>query len=188
MRRRTFLASVTGALAPMLIQSPILAHSPWGQYSVYRKKHLLVLSTRDDIESYPYSKLLVSAINRTAPRAEARPARARDLKRAYELLRSDQFQFALLSRHNIDAMRLAKGTFVGDSPVDLKTIYQFGRLEFVVRAEFPDNLVAIVANAIISNLDALPGAQMANDVLALDTLHAGARVAINEYRSHKQNE
>lgn len=182
MHRRTFLASLACLLVPNLAPSRAMAHSPWGQYAVYRQKHLLVLSTRDDTESYPYSKLLVDAINRSAPEAKARPARAKNLKRAYDLLRSDQFQFALLSRNNIDAMRLATGQFSAGDPVDLKTVYQFGQLEFAVRADFPAHLVAIVAHAVLSGLDDLPGASAMTDVLARDTLHAGARDAIIEYR------
>jgi len=184
MHRRTLLASLACLLVPNLAPSRAMAHSPWGQYAVYRQKHLLVLSTRDDAESYPYSKLLVDAVNRSAPEAKARPARAKDLERAYNLLRSDQFQFALLSRRNVDAMRSATGLFAGGDPVDLKSVYLFGQLEFAVRADFPAHLVAIVAHAVVSNLDDLPGASPMTDVLGQDTLHAGARDAIIEYLSN----
>ena len=174
MLRRTFLIALPAFLAPGIA----IAHSPWGQYVVYRQKHLLVLSTRDDNASYPYSKRLVEAINKGAPEASARPARAINLDRAYNLLRSDQFQFALLSPDNVEAMRTATGQFSGKAAVDLKTIYKFEELEFVVRAEFPKNLVSIVTNAVLSNIKALPGALRPEDVLQLPNLHAGAREAI----------
>lgn len=177
MLRRAFLAAIPTFLLPAIA----MAHSPWGQYAVYRQKHLLVLSTRDDAESYPYSKILVDAINRTAPEADARPARAINLDRAYNLLRTDQFQFALLSTINVEAMRSATGLFRGKSPVDLKTIYKFENLEFVVRADFPDNLVAIVTDAVLSNLGSLPGALSPKEQLKDGTLHAGAREAIEQF-------
>lgn len=174
MNRRTVLTGLIACAVP----TSALAHSPWGQYAVYRQKHLLVLSTRDDKLSYPYSKRLVEAINKGAPEASARPARAINLNRAYNLLRSDQFQFALLSSANIYAMRSATGPFEGKKPVDLKTIYRFDDLEFVVRADFPDNLVAIVTDAVMSNVEALPGAAAAKAMLEDKYLHPGARQAL----------
>jgi hypothetical protein len=157
------------------------AHSPWGQYAVYRQKHLLVLSTRDDPDSYSYSKLLVTAINKNAPEANARPARAINLNRAYNLLRTDQFQFALLSRANIRSIRTATGAFANRPPVGLKTIYLFGDLEFVVLADFPQRLVSVVTDAVLSNISALPGAMPPKELLRLDTLHPGAKAAIKSF-------
>jgi hypothetical protein len=177
MLRRTFLY----ILPPFLVSLAAKAHSPWGQYAVYRQKHLLVLSTRDDPKSYGYSKLLVEAINKTAPEASARPARAINLERAYNLLRTDQFQFALLSKANIDSMRSATAGFTNKPPVDLKTIYQFDELEFVVVADFPDELVAIVTEAVLTNIASLPGALAHEEILKRETLHEGARTAISDF-------
>lgn len=177
MNRRTFLAAAVAALLPAWGK----AHSPWGQYAVYRQKHLLVLSTRDDAPTYPYSKRLVDAINRRAPEASARPARARDLRRAYDLLRTNQFQFALLSAPNVSAMREGTGSFAGEKTIALSTVYEFGELQFVVRADFPENLVAVVTDAVLASLDALPEATPPSDVARLPELHPGARWAIDEF-------
>ena len=43
---------------------------------MYRQKHLLILSSRDDDISYPFSKELVSCLDKVLPIAKARPARA----------------------------------------------------------------------------------------------------------------
>lgn len=177
MLRRSFICM----LPVLLATRAAYAHSPWGQYVVYRQKHLLILSTRDDPESYGYSKLLVAAINESAPEASARPARAVNLDRAYNLLRTDQFQFALLSRANIDAMRTASGVFADKRPVDLRTVYRFDDLEFVVLANFPSRLVSVVTEAVLSNISTLPGAEPPNELLKLETLHAGAQAAIRNF-------
>ena len=137
-----------------------------------------MLSTRDDAASYPYSKRLVEAINKGAPEASARPARAINLDRAYNLLRSDQFQFALLSPSNIEAMRSATGPFSGKPAVDLRIVYKFEGLEFVVRSDFPNILVSIVTDAVLSNIAMLPGALRPEEVLQSPNLHAGAQEAI----------
>lgn len=127
----------------------------------------------------------MEAINHTAPEANARPARAINLKRAYDLLRTDQFQFALLSTPNADAMRYAMGAFAGNPPVDLKTIYGFGNLEFAVRADFTAELVAVVTHAVLSGLGSLPGASAPSKVLGRETLHPGASEPIRAYEAQQ---
>lgn len=178
MDRRHFIATAAASCLLTLAPREPQAHSPWGHYAVYRQKHLLVLSTRDDPDSYGYSEHIVEAINRFSPEASARRARAVNLERAFNLLRTDQFQFALLSRTNIDAMREASGAFAGYAPVDLKTIYQFNQLELVVVGHFADELVAIVANAVLTQMADLPGALPLEIVLKFETLHPGARAAM----------
>ena len=175
LKRRAFVYLLLGCYAPRS-----LSHSPWGQYQVYRQKHLLVLSTRDDPASYPYSKELVEALNSSVPAANARPARAIDLERVYNLLRTDQFQFAILSRSKVAMLRAANGMFEGSQKVDLRTIYLFNDLEFVVRADFPENLVAIVTHGILDSLAILPGAASIDQIKHNPHLHPGARKALHE--------
>ena len=176
MQRRLFLFGVA-ALTPTLLK----AHSPWGQYQVYRQKHLLILSTRDDKKSYPYSKTLAAAINISAPEAKARPARAVNLKRAYDLLRTKQFTFALLPADQLEKIR---GGQVDDSinaKVDLRTIYSFGELEFVVQYDFPEQLVKIVAHAVAKNRNKVPEAASPQTVLKNNYLHPAASAALKEF-------
>ena len=173
LKRRSFLCLLLGGYA-----SGALAHSPWGQYQVYRQKHLLVLSTREDPPSYPFSKQLVNALNTSVPAAQARPARAVDLERVYNLLRTDQFQFAVLSRSNISMLRQASGKFNGKEKLDLRTIYEFDELEFVVRADFPENLVAIVTHGVLEVLPMLSNATPIDKVRENPDLHPGALKAL----------
>ena len=41
----------------------LVGHAPWGAYQAYRQQHLLIMSTREDAPTYPFSKLLVKIIN-----------------------------------------------------------------------------------------------------------------------------
>ena len=169
MKRRLFLGLLT------LAQSSVLfAHSPWGQYQVYRQKHLLILSSRDDAPSYPYSKKLVEALAVTVPSANARPARAKDLNRVYNLLRTNQFQFAILSKPHISDLRSATGQFAGGEKLDILTIYEFDDLEFVVRADFPEDLVSVVTHGVMEALPTLSGASGIEGVKNNPRLHPGA--------------
>lgn len=84
------------------------AHSPWGQYLAYREQHLLIMSTREDEPTYPFSKILVEKINEQLPEASARPARARDFRRVQSLFATNQMPLVLLSKKN--ALSLIKGS------------------------------------------------------------------------------
>lgn len=179
LKRRLFLFS-TAAIA--LWANPLIAHSPWGQYQVYRQKHLLILSSRDDDISYPFSKELVSCLDQVLPIAKARPARAINLARAFDLLRTDQFQFALFNRTNIDKMRTASDDFSGKRPVELSTMIGFGDMQFVVRKDFPADLVATVTHNIIKCRKnfSIP-MNVTKQALKDPHLHQGAKEALNEF-------
>jgi len=69
---------------------PAYAHAPWGQYQVYRQKHLLIMSTIVDEPTYPYSRKLVEALNQVLPEAKARPARAKNFERVHNLFKTQQ--------------------------------------------------------------------------------------------------
>ena len=60
----------------------LVGHSPWGQYHAYRQQHLLIMSTREDAPTYPFSKILIEVINQALPEASARPARARTIEKS----------------------------------------------------------------------------------------------------------
>ena len=89
MFNRLFLRFVTIFFVYILLSG----HSPWGQYHAYRQQHLLVMSTREDVPTYPFSKELVKVINQELPEASARPARARTFKRVQSLLSTGQYLY-----------------------------------------------------------------------------------------------
>ena len=35
-----------------------MGHAPWGQWQVYRMRHMLLLSVIEDEKSYPFSKVI----------------------------------------------------------------------------------------------------------------------------------
>ena len=74
------------------------AHSPWGQYLAYREQHLLIMSTREDVPTYPYSKILIDVINKQLPDASARAARAKTFRRVQGLFSTNQMPLVLLSK------------------------------------------------------------------------------------------
>lgn len=171
------------SLAPL---GELAAHSPWGQYQVYRAKHMLILSTRQDDASYPFSKELVTCLEETLPSAHARPARAISLMRAFNLLRTDQFQFAVLPKNQIDLMRANEGKFKIPKPIELQTLLAFADLQLVVRADFPAELVELVTHHLLQCQGQF-SYEMKVAVEALDdpNIHPGASLAITEFLAEK---
>lgn len=160
-------------LLVLLIAFPAQAHSPWGQYQVYRQKHLLIMSAIPDAPTYPYSKKLVAAINAVLPEAQARPARAKDFERVHNLLKSKQINLVLLSKENAKALVEGSGPFSAYGPTAAKTLYAFGELLLLVQPEFPDNHVWLLTNAIQKARDLLPDALPPKEVATLPNLHPG---------------
>ena len=174
MKRRSFLAS-------LLLAPTALAHSPWGQYTVYRQKHLLILSSKTDPDSYPYSELLVDAINREEPSAKARAARAKNLERCHSLFLTNQMQFMLLPRQTTLEMREGTGQFSGRGSLPIKTIYEFGGLTFSVRSDMNPNIIRIVTYSILEQLDALPNASSPSQMLKTKSAHIESLTAITTF-------
>ena len=174
MDRRKFL---TAALA--FVPSVSLAHSPWGQFQVYRQKHLLILSSRDGGESYSYSKLLAIALNREQPSAKARPARAENLARLYDLMRTKQFTFALLEDSQFQEIKqLDAKNEHSKYRWDVKSIYSFKDMRLVVQSDFDEQLVRIVTYAVAESSVWLPDAHSAKKVMELSDLHPAAMEAL----------
>lgn len=74
MNRRGFLGAVGAvACAPSLVH----AHTPYQQWIVYRKKHLLIGCHREDLRTWDLAKELVGIFDVQLPAARARIARAR---------------------------------------------------------------------------------------------------------------
>lgn len=174
MKRRSFLTS-------LLLAPAAFAHSPWGQYTVYRQKHLLILSSKTDPDSYPFSELLVKAINREEPSAKARAARAKNLDRCHSLFLTNQMQFMLLPHQTTVEMREGTGQFSGRDALPIKTIYEFGDLTFSVRSDMDPNIVRIVTYSILEQLDSLPDASKPAEMLKIESTHIESLTAITTF-------
>ena len=116
----------------------VSGHSPWGQYNAYRQQHLLIMSTREDAPTYPFSKELVEVINQKLPEASARPARARTFRRVQSLLSTGQIPLLLLSKTNARALVQGIGPFKKFGKTKSFVIYNFGDLVLLAEPNFPN--------------------------------------------------
>ena len=155
------------------------AHSPWGQYLAYREQHLLIISTREDAPTYPYSKILVDVINTKLPEANARPARARTFRRVQGLFSTNQMPLLLLSKKNAKALIKGKGVFKKFGTADAKIIYYFDDLVLLAQPTFPDKFAWLLTNAIIEGEKELIGATSPFNVRKITDIHPGTLMALN---------
>jgi hypothetical protein len=100
-------------------------HTPYGQWIVYRQKHLLVGAHRGDPRTYELAQAVVRALDEELPESHARIARGPRPQRLASLIGSGQLLTAVLSMTEADAMAGSGPPFEGYLPVRL---YQIGAL------------------------------------------------------------
>jgi hypothetical protein len=93
------------------------AHTPYRQWEVYRRKHLLVGTCRADPESYPLGKRLVSILVSGLPESKARVTRAPDQKRLASLLTTEQLELVLFTVDEAVALEDGKAPFTEYGPI-----------------------------------------------------------------------
>lgn len=126
-----------------------MGHAPWGQWQVYRMRHMLILSVIEDNESYPFSKKIISSLELSLPEARARPARARGYRRVFNLLSTDQMPLVVLSKDVALSLFYGTGVFSEFSPVRMNLVYDFGEMVLMARPKMPDSHTWRITDAII---------------------------------------
>ena len=167
-------------LASILIVYTLIAgHSPWGQYQAYRQQHLLVMSTREDAPTYPFSKKLVKVINQELPEASARPARARTFKRVQSLLSTGQIPLLLLSRKNARALIQGIGPFKKFGKTKSFIIYNFGDLVLLAEPNFPNRYAWQLTKVFMDPVSESIGATSPLKTRQVADIHQGTMMALN---------
>lgn len=115
------LAGAALALAAVPATSA-LAHTPYRQWVVYRRKHLLVGAHRSDERTYALAKSIAAVMADELPDARARVARGPRPQRIASLMGTGQLNLAVLAVP--EAERMANGTapFGGHRPVPLHSL------------------------------------------------------------------
>ena len=114
------------------------AHSPWSSYLNYRAKHLLIMSVKTDLPTYPFSELLINYINKELPEAQSRPARAKDFERVQSLFSTNQMPLVLLSKQNAKDLINGQGQFEEFGSTEALVLYGFGDLILLIQPSLPN--------------------------------------------------
>ena len=151
--RRTALRCGLIVLAMLTVS----AHTPYRQWEVYRMKHLLIGTSREDAASYPLGKQLAELLVQTVPESRARVTRARTVERLGSLIATDQLQVLLLSENHVSELAQGTGSFKAFGPIDIVRLFRFDALVLVSRAEFPASHAWIIARAFLDNAETVGG-------------------------------
>ena len=147
MRRRRFLAGILGVLC--------LGHTPFQQWVVYRKRHLIILTGKTDGSAYKLGKRLAAILANELPASKARVTRAPYMERIGSLLSTEQLDVALLSGTAAVALLHGRPPFVDYGPLPLRRIASLGSYVLVCRDNFPNRHAYLVAQALDGHRDEL---------------------------------
>jgi len=148
------------ALGAWLLTS---GHTPYKQWQVYRRKHLLIGANKAEPPTYELGKKIAALLVSELPESRARVARAPHAWRLASLLTSDQIQLILLDNDDLQSLSQGNGGFEAFGATDLRVLYQFGDYWLVSRPDFPTSHAGLVTEVLrshgmgISKRQGIPG-------------------------------
>jgi hypothetical protein len=159
-RRQLLRLPLPGALVMLLG-----AHTPYGQWVVYRRKHLLVGCHWRDPRTYELAGQVVRLLDEHLPEASARVARAPDAGRIASLIGTDQMEVAVLDRAEAAAMAEGSGGFAPYGPIGLRLLAPVGDRLLLAAADFPGRHAWLVTGALLGTDLAPPWVEWDDGIL-----------------------
>jgi hypothetical protein len=150
--RREFLQTARAGAAAMFL----CGHAPYGQWGVYRRRHLLILTARADPPSFELGKRVAEVLADRLPSSKAQVSRAPHKERIASLISSQQLDVALMRRDDAAALRQGRPPFAEHGPVKLFTVVGIGEYLFVCRDDFAARHAWLIAEALDTSRSALP--------------------------------
>ena len=145
--RRVLLRSAL-ALAAVIAAS---GHAPYGQWNVYRKRRLLILTSRSDGRSFPIGERVASVLAAHLPESQSQVSRAPSNERVASLISTHQMDVAVLSRNEAELLRAGSGPFEEYGAVPLRVMVALGEYLLVCRDDFPALHAYLVAKTLAEN-------------------------------------
>ena len=134
----------------------VSGHTPYGQWGVYRKRFLLILTSRTDGPSFALGKTVAAVLAEALPASRARVSRAPHGERIASLISSKQMDVALMRPAAARALKTGDPPFADYGPVPLRTIAGVGGHLMICRDDFPDRHAYLIAAALAENAARLP--------------------------------
>ncbi len=148
-------------------------HTPYRQWAVYRRKHLLIGTAKADPASYALGKRLAALLAEKLPESKARVTRGPDSRRLASLIATGQIDVILLRRDEAAALAEGRGDFADYGPVELRGLFAVDDHILVSRDDFPDRHAYLVAGTLTDHTETWDGAGPYSDGPV--PAHAGAQ-------------
>jgi len=156
MSRRRFLCLGFGSAVFLLCT----AHTPYRQWTVYRKRHLLIGTSRSDLPTYGLGQQIAEILAAHLPESRARVSRAPDPWRLASLISTEQIELILLAENDARALMAGDAPFEDFGGVSLAGLVRFGNYVLVCRPDFPEEHAYLVTQTLCEHagetLDAVP--------------------------------
>ena len=149
MNRRDLLQGGMGAL----VMVPVLGHTPFPQWKVYRKLHLFIVVNRQDEAACELGDAIAQTLATELPASRALVTHARDALRLASLISTEQLDVALLRRSELEAWQQSQTPYDQLEPVGLKELFAVEDYVLVSRDDFLPDHAAVVRQT----LDHHPG-------------------------------
>jgi hypothetical protein len=171
MPRRAFLQVGLVATAWLVTAG----HTPYRQWQVYRRKHLLIGTSKADAPTYPLGQKIAEVLATHLPESSARVTRGPDPWRLASLLTTGQLEVALLLEADVAALRHGRAPFDAFGPTELNALFAFGDYLLVCRPDFPPHHGYQVVQTLSENAAGIAGAMSVDATVSPVAIHAGAR-------------
>ena len=169
--RRAVLRLAIGALTTLGVGG----HTPYGQWTVYRRRNLFIVASRDDLEALRLARWLAQGLSRELPESHAKATRASDSVRIASLLATGQLDVAVLSQSDAARMLAGSEEYAAIGAVPIRAVSDFGSNVVVAVESFKTQHAYLLAGAIEHLRPTLPG--FTRDVSSQPTrlpVHLGA--------------
>ncbi len=170
--RRSTIQFGVAAAAAMLLP----AHTPYEQWVVYRRRVLLIGSSRDDPEGYGLARQVAATLAADLPESRARASRAPTAGRLADLIATDQLGYAVLPWSQGAALAHGRSPFARLGGVALAGLFGFDGHVLAARPDVPASHSYLIARALDRANGSAPGGRfdMARAEGAV-ALHPGVR-------------
>jgi len=148
-RRAIALLALPIALS---VSSYAPAHTPYGQWRVYRRKHLLIGCHKRDPATYELAGELVDILQAHLPEARARIARAPTSQRLASLMGTDQLDVAIIDDRQAQDMASGSNDFKAYGEIQLRSLALLPEHTLVCRAAIPDRHAWLIAASLVENM------------------------------------
>lgn len=170
MRRRIALKLALAGCATLVAS----AHTPYGQWQVYRQRHLMIGTSKADPPSYGIGQRIVGVLVANLPESSARVTRGPDAWRLASLLTSSQIEVVLLKTAEVVALRDGGPPFEAFGATRLCTLFRIGDHWLVCRPDFPDRHAYLVVETLATHGDMTLGGSVADPAQSPVPVHPGA--------------
>jgi hypothetical protein len=142
--RRRALAALGAVAASTLLA----AHTPYNQWKIFRKRFLLVHTSREDMPSDELGERITAALKESLPASRAQVVRTPTDARIASLMSTAQADVAVVSRANALALTMAAPPFEDYFATPLRVIVENATHQLVAREDFPFHHAWLIARAI----------------------------------------